>query len=609
MSGRTATEVWTVRDLVSRLSLNNSSPNQADNALVRIPTFQRPLVWNQPKREALIKSVLEGFPIGSLLMWRDPQDPDSYLLVDGQQRSATLKAHSESDLSLLTQSALAASTTISASITNLQHAIEKDNPASAYSFEQISQELIRWLLEKKTTSNESYHNMSLLSTLSLNGSKFNQANSEIADCAERVIRTIEAAVNVSNMSLPVLIYTGPDSDLDEIFVKLNEQGVPLTKYQVWAARWARNDIPNPRKEILDEQEERLSAMRKQGLQYQEDGPVTAVNLFEYLNAMGHVFAKRYSDLFSQVRHPNEQTYVFSIALLYFDLDLARKSAEKLPEKVGTYGHIAMTEFYNHLDVACRMVSKSLRILAALQLRDKPSLLPHPDLQIISLLSWLAREVRSGRAIDQIDLVDSINARYVLDLLAESFRGPGDSLAHDRVHQVDSKNIPNFFRVKPSREQFVRALDTWLQEDALNVKKKRPITQEALKQFLLRVICSRHVPTTEQAQWFFDVDHVQALASDVFTDDAPGSDALAPHRLGNLCLLESNLNRKKGKTSFAVFIKSLTEKEKEFAVRVGRLHDELVDGELLEIASADMYLDRAQSRQAVLARELVEVLNY
>jgi hypothetical protein len=566
-------------------------------------------VWNQAKREALIKSVLEGFPIGSLLMWRDPQDQNSYLLVDGQQRSATLKVHAESDLELLTASALSSSINISASITTLWAAIEKDSPSISISAEKITQVLIKWLLENKSTSSDSYHNMGLLSRLAQEFPGLNQSSPTIANCAERVIRTIENAVNVSNMSLPVLIYTGPDSDLDEIFVKLNEQGVPLTKYQVWAARWARTAISNPSQEILDEQEERMSAMRKQGLQYQEEGPVTSVNLFEYLNTMGHIFARKYSDLFSQVVHPKEQTYVFSIALLYFDLDLARKSAEQLPERIKGYGQRAMADFYEHLDLACRTLSKSLRILAALQLRDRASLLPHPDLQIVSLLSWLAREVRAERRIDNPSLLEAINARYVLDLLVEPFRGPGDALAHERAHELDHDGVPVFFRIKPPREQLIRALETWLQEDASNVKKKRPITQEPLKQFLLRVISSKHVPTSEQAQWYFDVDHIQALASDVFKDDVAGSETLSPHRLGNLCLLESGLNRKKGKSSLALFINGLTQEEKEFVVRVGRLVDVPNAGESAEIVNGGSYLERVVSRQEALAKELLGVLRY
>ena len=74
---------------------------------VRIPKFQRPFVWRQADLLALLDSVLQGYPIGSILVWDTevsietservgpvlvgpaPQGLVSYLL-DGQQRVSTL---------------------------------------------------------------------------------------------------------------------------------------------------------------------------------------------------------------------------------------------------------------------------------------------------------------------------------------------------------------------------------------------------------------------------------------------------------------------------------------------------------------------------------------
>lgn len=608
MSGTTETDIWPVSKLVASLG-STSSLGSDSGVRVRIPRSQRRLVWNQAKREALIKSVLEGFPIGSLLLWRDPQDRNSHLLVDGQQRSATLKAHAEADLALLTESALEASTTISASINNLVEAINADSPNSEISIAELRKELLRWLLERKATSDDSYHNASLLKTLSSDGARFTQTDPAIADRAQQVLRAIEVAVNVSNMKLPVLIYTGPDDDLDAIFVKLNEQGVALTKYQVWSAKWRQTDVPNPGQEVLAEQDNRLLAMRAQGLQYQEEGPTTSVNFFEYLNSIGHIFADKYPDLFAKVEHPKEQAFGFSVALLYFDLDLARKSAEQLPEKINKYGHSAMSDFYKHFDHACQIVSKTLRVLAAIQLRNKTLLLPHPDLQIISLIAWMARELRAGRKADSPEILEAVNARYVLDLLTDAFRGPGDKLAFDRLGQSDSPKLPDFYRIKPAREVFSRGLESWISDDEGDNKKKRPITQESLKQFLLRAISSKHLNTSEQAAWAYDVDHIQALASDVFKESTPGSQALAPHQFGNLCLLAQPLNNQKRKQELSEFLSKLDVAEREFVIRVGRLEKKLTNGEFREGITVPAYLASTRARSAALADELMSTLKY
>jgi hypothetical protein len=75
------------------------------------------------------------------------------------------------------------------------------------------------------------------------------------------------------------------------------------------------------------------------------------------------------------------------------------------------------------------------------------------------------------------------------------------------------------------------------------------------------------------------------------------------------LLESGLNRKKGKSSLALFINGLTQEEKEFVVRVGRLVDVPNAGESAEIVNGGSYLERVVSRQEALAKELLGVLRY
>ena len=74
---------------------------------IRIPKFQRPFVWKQADLYALLDSVLQGFPIGSILVWATEDEvkttesvgpvavsphPGGLVgyLLDGQQRVSTL---------------------------------------------------------------------------------------------------------------------------------------------------------------------------------------------------------------------------------------------------------------------------------------------------------------------------------------------------------------------------------------------------------------------------------------------------------------------------------------------------------------------------------------
>jgi hypothetical protein len=75
---------------------------------LRMPSFQRPFRWEPADRRALLDSIYRGYPVGTLLLWKNPPsdvefgrplDPagtrarpagDEYLVIDGQQRLTTL---------------------------------------------------------------------------------------------------------------------------------------------------------------------------------------------------------------------------------------------------------------------------------------------------------------------------------------------------------------------------------------------------------------------------------------------------------------------------------------------------------------------------------------
>lgn len=78
----------------------------ARSGRIRIPRFQRSYRWEYTDAEKLFDSILRGYPIGNLLMWRKPAPAaeidlgelhfpapavsDALSVVDGQQRLTTL---------------------------------------------------------------------------------------------------------------------------------------------------------------------------------------------------------------------------------------------------------------------------------------------------------------------------------------------------------------------------------------------------------------------------------------------------------------------------------------------------------------------------------------
>lgn len=67
---------------------------------IAIPEIQRPFVWSSSKVRDLMDSLYEGYPIGYLIAWKNPNTKlkdgttaeGKRILVDGQQRVTALMA-------------------------------------------------------------------------------------------------------------------------------------------------------------------------------------------------------------------------------------------------------------------------------------------------------------------------------------------------------------------------------------------------------------------------------------------------------------------------------------------------------------------------------------
>lgn len=61
---------------------------------VEIPNFQRGFIWTSRQAARFIESLLMGFPVPGIFLWRNP-DSERLVVVDGQQRLRTLRAFSD----------------------------------------------------------------------------------------------------------------------------------------------------------------------------------------------------------------------------------------------------------------------------------------------------------------------------------------------------------------------------------------------------------------------------------------------------------------------------------------------------------------------------------
>src|SRR5690349_3094388 len=101
----TQPDLWPLKRL---LAARRDTPDSDDLILIRIPKFQRGLVWNDEKRSALIESIYDGFPIGAILLSDAGMEGRArvYHLIDGLQRTTAITDHLQHPLALAPRSVL-----------------------------------------------------------------------------------------------------------------------------------------------------------------------------------------------------------------------------------------------------------------------------------------------------------------------------------------------------------------------------------------------------------------------------------------------------------------------------------------------------------------------
>ena len=89
------------RTKIFRQSTPYRRTNLGEVGEIAIPEIQRPFVWNSSKVRDLMDSLYQGYPVGYIIAWRNPNVKlkdgtvsEGKVLIDGQQRVTALTTDS-----------------------------------------------------------------------------------------------------------------------------------------------------------------------------------------------------------------------------------------------------------------------------------------------------------------------------------------------------------------------------------------------------------------------------------------------------------------------------------------------------------------------------------
>lgn len=550
MITRTTYEEMSVKDFLDDIKAQK----------IKLPKYQRDVVWSLQKKRDLIDSVRKNFPIGAILLAEVEEKDEGgtirtvHRVIDGLQRTSSFISFHENPRNFVHKD------WIDPIWVDICNEIFEIMSFPQPNVDEINQALFDFLLCKTLDRLSLFSCLASVSKADVNN--FNQ-NEEIQESVSSLIKLINDSLDVSSRKIPLIKFVGSAEDQATAFEKLNTGSVQLTKYEIAAALWNQPvslEHKAVHSEIKQYWKARIDSANLEIDGIGEDGTPEVSTLFDVLVGVGRYLARTHPLL---VKESKSDSIAFQIAAICVQLRLANINSieERLPRSSKT-GHLDLTDFVRAILEAARIVDDALNPVLGLKLTAKTiksQFSDHSELQIASLIAHLAIEARDAdekwtnkiRPRSQNELA-AILSWYLIDRVRSEWGNAGDSKLFNRVWKTidhvpgksELKYEPNnHYRTSPDTETARIALNSWFESEMEREHKERSMISSESK-MILRYFYSPRIPFADHASKEFQLDHLipidwwKRLYQEYQGDGSP------INSIGNLCLMEINDHKTK-----------------------------------------------------------------
>lgn len=246
------------------------------------------------QEKTFIDSLIKGYPVGTMLFYETFEDNKrTYILVDGLQRGNSIKKYMTNPTEFFYDDSI--SDEFCAEILKIVGQEDEEFYSS------IRTILTSFIKEQKTFKNLQYY-----SVAKLIADEFKAGYEPV----EKLINTIKNFFEkrqdlydrIASTVIPVIVYTGEESNLLDIFDRINSKGTPLDQYEVYAAAWPVNEkyaISNL--DVIEHIINKYDSFVEDGYfihgyNREEIHTTRKVNAFEYLFGLGKYLVEKYEIL-------------------------------------------------------------------------------------------------------------------------------------------------------------------------------------------------------------------------------------------------------------------------------------------------------------------------
>lgn len=504
---------------------------------IRIPTFQRNVVWNDDKRKEYMDTVLKGFPFGSLLLYKET--PETYLLVDGLQRYTALK-----DFLKYPQNYINIEKNCKSEINDIIELLKESGLQTNYS------------MIRTDTINSIKKNFSLTKELGemvdaiANDVSALQQNTKCLTQLIAMLQKLQSQYNILDIEIPLIIYQGDYDDLPSIFEKVNANGTQLSRYDIYAAAWSRIEFDYNDISILELVDSKYTDMiERTGVEISNYSPGQVmkeqrINLFEFCFAFGKQLKKECPRIFLTKR--TESSDVDSVGFLLLSAIL--NNSIKSLDGIKRYFENVESNFTNGLiDLKTKILECAKKVENILgkyiMTIDGKNLAKAIDSQIITIVASLFK-IKYSLKPNSFEVTPNTNCkkivstfelcmpkRYLYDIIRGYWSGSGDTKATDELSKPLENNI---YLLPIQKDSWETTLMDWMTDQ---IQKPAKMITPEIKLFL-NFIIRKKISETRYAGKKFDFALI--ITKKRFADCFSNRPGMAT--VGNVCILPEYENR-------------------------------------------------------------------
>ena len=534
-------ETWTIKEVAKAFNFREISNDPNDRKVV-IPIFQRGLRWDSDRRAKFIDSLDQGYPFGSLLFAKQ-EGVNKYSVVDGLQRGSTVcdyvfKPLAKNNIKSIDESVL----------DSIRVALFPNNEIKSIN-KKIEEIILTYFYTKQKFDS--------IDLADLSEKIYDEIPNEqdFRNCTKSIKNAIIPFFNlrkekydkICSASVPIVVYSGPQELLNEIFNRINKNGIPLNEFEIYSATWSQQKFVINNVSVVEKVIKKYWALADQG--YSIDGfdattmrTKKELTVFEYLFGLG----KYWYDKFDCLKVDTDKKDYDVNEISFRIVDACINSSKSISTLDKALKSININKLQKRIEEAIDFVSKAIAIVGSFKGNKRKSTVLHTKFQIISLVSFVFREMYDIVTLEkkstwnqmQNHLTKGILSHYVADILSREWQQGGDGKVYSFIRERKySETI--------SKERWVSLLDNHYQEQCQNKQNEKFSNPTNADCVILNCVYVNLFSANDQlSSKKFDIEHLATKERMRSILKAFPSLRLPVSCIANLCYLPEDINRGK-----------------------------------------------------------------